>query len=70
MVARNQMQLIVIYALFVGEQRFSGCTQFEKIVRFGGKVAVAVFLENGCHAKTTIRIKFSQNSLLKIQSRV
>jgi hypothetical protein len=36
LVARNQMQPVGIYVLFVAEQRFSGCTSCEKIVRFGG----------------------------------
>ena len=34
-VARTQAQPVTIYALFVGEQRFSGCVWCEKIVRFG-----------------------------------
>ena len=35
-VACNQMQPVGIYALFVAEQRFSGCTSCEKKVRFDG----------------------------------
>ena len=35
-VARNQMQPVGIYALFVGEQRFSGCTLCKKNLSFGG----------------------------------
>jgi hypothetical protein len=46
LVARNQMQPVGIYALFVGEQRFSGCTLCKKNLSFGGYVAVVVFLEN------------------------
>jgi hypothetical protein len=30
LVARNQMQPVTMYALFVGEQRFSGCALCEK----------------------------------------
>ena len=36
LVARNQMQLVGIYALFVGEQRFSGCTLCKKNLSFCG----------------------------------
>jgi hypothetical protein len=36
LVARNQMQPVGMYPLFVAEQRFSGCTLCEKKVRFGG----------------------------------
>ena len=33
-VARNQMQPVTMYALFVGEQRFSGCALCEKNTEF------------------------------------
>jgi hypothetical protein len=36
LVARNQMQPVGIYALFVAEQRFSGCILCERKVRFDG----------------------------------
>ena len=46
-VARNQMQPVGIYALFVGEQQFSGCTPCEKIQSFIVRLRLRFFLKNG-----------------------
>jgi len=46
-VARNQMQPVVMYALFVGEQQFSGCTLCQKIPSFIVRLRFRFFLKAG-----------------------
>jgi hypothetical protein len=47
LVARNQMQPVTMYALFVGEQQFSGCTLCEKIPSFIVRLRLRFFLKIG-----------------------
>ena len=46
-VARNQMQPIKMYASFVGEQQFSGCTLCEKIPSFIVRLRLRFCLKTG-----------------------